>query len=59
MAIYAYFECWKCKKPYFGGRKSCADAMNDNREGGEFKPEELICPQCCPVSVSNCPKHGK
>jgi len=40
MAIYAYFECWKCKKPYFGGRKNCADAMNDNREGGgEFKPE--------------------
>ena len=28
MAIYAYFECFKCKKPFFGGRKNCADAMN-------------------------------
>lgn len=24
MAIYAYFECFKCKNPYFGGRKNCA-----------------------------------
>lgn len=24
MTIYAYFQCFKCKKPYFGGRKSCA-----------------------------------
>ncbi len=31
MTIYAYFECFKCKKPYFGGRKSCADAMNGNQ----------------------------
>ena len=27
MAVYAYFLCFKCKKPYFGGRKSCADAI--------------------------------
>lgn len=23
MAIYAYFMCFKCKKPYFGGLKDC------------------------------------
>lgn len=23
MAIYAYFLCFKCKKPYFGGLKDC------------------------------------
>ena len=28
VAIYAYFECYKCKNPYFGGRKSCAEVMN-------------------------------
>ena len=33
LAIYAFFECHKCKKPYFGGRKNCADAMGN--EGGE------------------------
>ena len=28
MAIYAYFMCFKCKNPYFGGRKNCAEVMN-------------------------------
>lgn len=23
MAIYAYYECFKCKKSYFGGHKDC------------------------------------
>jgi E3 ubiquitin-protein ligase MYCBP2 len=29
MTIYAYFQCFKCNEPYFGGRKSCAEAMVD------------------------------
>lgn len=29
MAIYAYFLCFKCKNPYFGGRKNCAEVMNN------------------------------
>lgn len=31
MAIYAYFMCYKCKNPYFGGRKNCAEAMNNEQ----------------------------
>jgi hypothetical protein len=23
IAIYAYYLCFKCKKPYFGGHKDC------------------------------------
>lgn len=23
LKIYAYFQCFKCKKPYFGGLKDC------------------------------------
>jgi len=23
MHIYCYYECFKCKKPYFGGLKNC------------------------------------
>jgi len=23
MAIYSYYQCFKCKNPYFGGLKSC------------------------------------
>ena len=34
MAIYAYFMCFKCKNPYFGGRKNCADAMNEPQNAG-------------------------
>jgi hypothetical protein len=59
MIIYAYFMCFKCKKPYFGGRKDCMAAMNEAQNAGSFKPEELICPNCCDVPIENCPKHGK
>ena len=60
MIIYAYFMCFKCKNPYFGGRKDCVAAMNEAQgAGGSFKPEELICPGCCDVPIENCPKHGK
>jgi len=24
-----------------------------------FKPEELVCANCCEIPVENCPKHGK
>lgn len=51
MAIYAYFECFKCKNPYFGGRKNCAEAMNDARDQGSFKAEELVCPNCCEIPI--------
>lgn len=23
LAIFAYYQCYKCKEPYFGGRKAC------------------------------------
>jgi hypothetical protein len=25
----------------------------------EFKPEELVCANCCDIPIDNCPKHGK
>lgn len=59
MAIYAYFMCYTCQKPYFGGRKNCAEAMNEQKDVGEFNPKELICPGCCPVPMGDCARHGK
>lgn len=38
MTIYAYFQCFKCNEPYFGGRKSCAEAMVD-AAGEKFDPK--------------------
>lgn len=57
MAIYAYFMCFKCKQPYFGGLKDCQRGMDEDKR--EFDPKELICANCCEIPVENCPKHGK
>lgn len=59
MAIYAYFMCFKCKKPYFGGRKDCAAAMNEGANPADYKKEDLICANCCDIPIENCKKHGK
>ncbi len=61
MAIYSYYECFKCKKPYFGGLKSCEDMMQEDSKNENFKPEELVCAECSNVGITleNCPKHGK
>lgn len=39
MAIYAYFMCFKCQKPYFGGRKNCAEVMNNAQNAEGFNPK--------------------
>lgn len=60
-AIYSYYQCFKCKKPYFGGLKRCEDLLQNEDKQGEFKWEELVCANCSDVgmTVQNCPKHGK
>jgi hypothetical protein len=55
----AYYQCFKCKSPYFGGLKDCIQAQ---QEGQEYKKEDLVCGKCAAVSIGagiqNCPKHG-
>ena len=57
-----YYECYKCKTPYFGGMKDCANQAQQNEQQVQFKPEELVCGKCAAQSVGagvkNCPKHG-
>jgi E3 ubiquitin-protein ligase MYCBP2 len=31
--------------------------MDDGRK--DFKPEELVCANCCDIPAEDCPKHGK
>jgi E3 ubiquitin-protein ligase MYCBP2 len=51
---YNYFECNRCKKPYFGGRREC-DAGVDNAAGANARPEDYICQPCLSsASVSSC-----
>jgi E3 ubiquitin-protein ligase MYCBP2 len=44
----AYYQCFKCKSPYFGGMKDCIQAQ---QEGQQYKVEELVCGKCAAVSV--------
>jgi hypothetical protein len=51
---YLFFQCFQCRRPYFGGAYEC---------GGNALPEEkkdLICPRCQPPSedVQECKTHG-
>ena len=59
---YAYYLCFKCKKPYHGGERVCEAAGGGAAgEGGrKFRPEDLTCPSCLPQSAAqSCAKHGK
>ena len=55
----AYYECFKCKCPYFGGLKDCNLLQ---QEQDEFKPQDLVCPGCAAiklgVGVAHCVSHG-
>jgi E3 ubiquitin-protein ligase MYCBP2 len=54
----AYYMCFKCTKPYFGGMKDCL--VNAN-EKVAFNPEELVCGVCVAESLggeANCKTHG-
>ena len=43
--VCTFYECSKCKEPYFGGMQDCAEAMEaENAE--ESKEDELLCKTC-------------
>ena len=55
MDILNFFQCFKCKNPFYGGRKECAGAE-------DFKEEDLVCGKCASESLEfgdlNCKEHG-
>lgn len=52
----SYYDCFKCRRPYFGGKKNC----EDNRDRADYNPEELVCPSCAAVGIegTDCQTHG-
>ncbi|CAG9311497.1 unnamed protein product [Blepharisma stoltei] len=54
---FAYYECFKCKQPYFGGKKEC----EENRDRAGYNPQELVCPGCSAICMdgADCKTHGK
>ena len=61
IARLSYYMCYKCKKPYFGGLKSCEN--NQQQDRVEFKPEELVWAACSADAVGggikDCKTHGR
>jgi RCR-type E3 ubiquitin transferase len=50
---FAYYLCYKCNRPYFGGGVQC------EVPGQAFDPSELVCGSCShPGEVVTCNKHG-
>lgn len=47
-----YYQCSKCKRPYFGGLRRCQDVERD-----EPDKSDLICGGCCAGSAQ-CDRHG-
>ena len=55
MYNFAYYPCFECQKPYFGGKKNCEQLQNEN-----FDPKELVCGSCVSKKMKNmkeCSKH--
>ena len=55
----AYYECYKCKSPYFGG---LADCENEAMRAADSRQQDLICGKCAAdlvgAGVTNCEIHG-
>ena len=45
MHKFAYYICFKCQQPYFGGQRSCEVAAGVGEERA-FVKEEMICGGC-------------
>jgi len=54
MHQFAYFMCYQCKQPYFGGANACED------ERELYEPEELVCGWCSTKGMGRlpCTKHS-
>eukprot|EP01080_Neovahlkampfia_damariscottae_P012824 gene12824-7175_t len=55
MFNFAYYQCFECSKPYFGGMKRCEQIVDEN-----FDPKDLVCGSCVSKKMKNmkeCPKH--
>merc|ERR1712216_200687 len=54
LAKYVYYECHKCRDPYFGGLAECRA-----EDAAEPDPESVLCPSCMlDDKGAACPKHG-
>jgi len=56
--IFAYYICYKCKNPYFGGRRACEEAARE--DDAKYDAKELVCGSCCAgTDGTRCNLHGR
>ena len=63
--LFAYYQCFTCKQPYFGGRRHCEEAAGGGgADEKKWDPKELVCGGCVVVNdpssaAAGCAKHGR
>jgi len=66
MSKYNYYQCTKCKRPYFGGMAECGDGVAPpagGGQGGEQRAvDDLMCGKCSGAAMgmkqTSCKTHG-
>ena len=60
----SYYMCYKCKKPYFAGRRECGDGpeVNNDNPNKIYDPKDLICGKDANLKnvagKTSCSRHG-
>lgn len=60
LSRYVYYECFRCKLPYFGGLAACAAGLD--RRAAPFDPREQVCGGCSAADGApntRCAVHGR
>ncbi|KAJ1492112.1 hypothetical protein T484DRAFT_3024011 [Baffinella frigidus] len=55
MKKFAYYMCFKCSQPYFGGLRSCEQ---EDQELRDVQSDEMVCGGCSVSGDQSCPTHG-
>lgn len=53
MAKLAFYNCYVCNKPYYGGLVRCMDGLQNVDES------DFICPACSGIGLDSCQVHGQ
>ena len=54
---FAYYLCFRCHQPYFGGHRSCEVAAGEG-EAAKYEESEMVCGGCSSLGKTVCEKHG-
>jgi hypothetical protein len=54
---FAYYLCFRCHQPYFGGHRSCEVAAGEG-EAAKYDESEMVCGGCSSLGKTVCDKHG-